>query len=188
MALLLQWIFKIPSIPLLRDGLVAILKVNIGEDLWQLNLKDVDTKYFVKDNCQNSWWMDLLQEWCHFNYHSPDALHSVNKQIIWCNTHVRIKNVPVFNATVYAAGIRTFSDISTNRVMLTYEQLSSRWPNVLTWLEFASLKSTIPRRWARTVELQVRESKEAKYMFDYIAQFEKVSPIAYILNVSVLVA
>ena len=109
----------------------------------------------------------MVIAWFDFKYkyqkiETPNRL----KEILWFNSEIKIEDNIVYNKKAVKAGmIRLENILDENSRFLTYPEMDRRYPKVVTWLEYNSLKDAIPTSW--------RQYGESNHTESLCAQIEK---------------
>ena len=89
-------------------------------------------------NIKNTFWKEMLQAWCEFNY-EPSKIHD---QPIWYNSRLRIKNKPFFWKRNFKKGLYKISQLYEGGTIISIQKAYESFG--LTALELNTLISTIP--------------------------------------------
>ena len=112
---------------------------NLGEIIWKCSLLPEDVK-FLRVN--EPFWADVLKAWAHYN---SLANFSIENQIIWYNSRLRIKGKPFFWRDTYLRNLLYVYQLFEDGRYKTDEKVWEEFG--LTKLRFNSLKTILPRGW-----------------------------------------
>ena len=62
-----------------------------SELLWECNFHTDDVKYACK---AKGVWLSVIKAWATFHYESPSSKNEVMNQVMWFNSHLRVKGKP----------------------------------------------------------------------------------------------
>ena len=136
-ALKISWIFKIHKVQFLESQMYAALCPVLRHSIWKcsLNVKDA-TKLF---GC-NGIWSEIITAWAEVNYTFPQSREKVRQEIIWWNSSLRVKGIPVCWKHMVEKGILEIGDIvDEDGNCMNIEGVS--------WLEIRQLYEAIPDIW-----------------------------------------
>ena len=111
-ALLCKWVFVSLENDFFREVAANQLVSLLGLFLWQCNLELKDVCYMVP---HTSFWTHVLTAWCEYNFTPQDQIQQPLDQVLWCNSHIRIQNVPIVWEKVMQYGINHVRDLLDNR-------------------------------------------------------------------------
>ena len=87
-------------------------KIDVGL-LFEMNATFTDLQNILKANV-NSFWRDVLKAWCEYNYKNPIDKYSVQHQVIWDNSFIRINAKPCFYKKWLEKGVCKIKDLMKN--------------------------------------------------------------------------
>ena len=111
----------------------------IKEDIWRCSLSAQDAK---KLKIPNQFWEDVLSSWCEYNYTQP---YSIDNQLIWYNSRIRIGGKPFFWADAFKKGLKYVHQLFSNECLQSPEQVEQQYG--LHKLRYNSLITAIPKEW-----------------------------------------
>ena len=112
---------------------------------WKVNLHVNDLMNMITK--VDSFWYDVVKNWCKINYHIPTSRDEIKNQIIWFNSHIRIGNKSVINWEAYDAGLVVIDDIISQGKPKKYSPSMK-----MSWLEYYSLCKAIPAAWLQALK------------------------------------
>lgn len=126
---------------LLPVGIDNIEKLNI-------NKKDVD------HNMKCSTFTDMIKAWADLTFYVPTTSEEMLQQILWFNSHVKIRNRWLFEKSLCEAGVLKvidLYDLDYGRFM-SFEDFKQLYPGVkITFLRYHRIIKAIPNQWKRTI-------------------------------------
>ena len=176
-ALIAQWFVIIHKDQqfLLRD-FEDSLKHMVQVDILRFNIRRKDIDVCIKND---SFWHSVYGAWCEYNFHTPTTYESVNAQIIWCNSHIRIQGEPFINLQAYRLGIKTIEDLTKNNVFLTWEEFNNKAPGCMTWLGYRNILASIPKQWIKIIQDGIKSGCDFQYEWDKLQYKKKISRCIY---------
>ena len=120
--------------------------------LWKLNLNEDDCR---KKFCGDSFWHTLMHKWSKFNYHEPQSRETVEDQVLWCNSMIKVTGRWLDYKEYTKMGIYTVSDIRDGNRFLTYEELIRKFKVRSNWLQYQTLIGAIPAYWKTLLNSEV---------------------------------
>ena len=113
---------------------------------WECNLNEKDVGQL---KCTNPFWEDVSKIWCKINFCNPFDCNEVENQIIWYNSHVKVRNCILFNSNMYHKGILYVKDLYDKGVLRTRENMRETYECEITQMEYNSLIDAIPKNWKK---------------------------------------
>ena len=123
--------------------------INIPQTNWFLktNIHPKDASKFFK---KKDFWSEAFTHWCEITFVEPQSFQEIVNQTIWFNSHVKIKNSPIFFRNFADVGIVTVGDIYNPDQpdgLCTLGELNNKFEVSLNWLQYAQIKRALPRIW-----------------------------------------
>lgn len=174
-ALKIEWVYKFKTNNKIR-GLALEFLPQIGEGFWFCNLEPRDVKKVVV----HSFWQCVAEAWAEINFEKPKNRVQVLHQVIWFNSCIKIRNQTVFFEKMHRAGISTINDICVGNRVMNYAELTSKFGDCVTIMEFNGLVSAIPQEWKRILKIPYVDNS-------FQTRFECVKPKASRMNYASLV-
>ena len=163
MALKIQWVHRILEPDSLSAKLAYYFLPQIGPAIWQCNLLYSDVDIFMP---KNTFWKEVLLAWCKLNFEQPITLNDIQNTTIWYNSDIRVANKPIFYAKCYNAGIIYISDIvKENMEFLSYNELITKFGNVMTFIEYYGILHAIPKAWKQLLKNNMPIPNQNKLTF-----------------------
>lgn len=176
-ALKCQWVTKLTSNLLWSKICYSNLIIDIGELIWKCNLSVKHVKLVLKEPA-NSFWVDVLESWCMYNFNDKAEDIDVMNQCIWFNSNICIENKPFILQKAWQSGIIFLNDIlNSNGSMKSFAVILEEFPNSLNWLQYAQIADAIPNEWR--VRMRNGEMTSCLNTFDRINNCCKVSNLIY---------
>ena len=128
-------------------------------DSFEVDITDLFKYISIADirNCKSfKLAYDQIKAWCTLNYYTIDDIKS---QPLFCNSHIRIANVPHWPRKSIRDAIPNFTAIlhSTQKRLLTFQELQNKiGSEKLNCLEYFSIKSAIPKSWVSICALSLK--------------------------------
>ncbi len=100
----------------------------MGNDFFKCNLSKEDFLKLFGTTLHSRFWIDCISYWCEYNYNeNVNEITEISEQPSWYNSHIKIKNKPVFYKLVFDSGIRTVGNVIDNKGrMLSYGTLCEK--------------------------------------------------------------
>ena len=102
-SLLSQWTYRCKSILFFNVVSSNPLIPSLGQFIWQCNLLASDVDKLIPNG---SFSAEALKAWCEFSYETPKTADAILNQVIWCNSCVRIDNLPIIWDKAMRSNIR----------------------------------------------------------------------------------
>ena len=158
-ALMLTWVKK-AALDTNFSYVNVILNAELGPLVWQLNLTKKDAMLYTEQLQTKSFWAEVWVEWSSVSYKKSVDTDDVWSEIVWLNSHVKIKNAVVFNSRAVKKGVVRVSDVINENGdgFMSYREICSKYGNVMNWLEYSCLLEAIPRDWKEKLGFVQRTS------------------------------
>ena len=159
------------------------LRSPLKEYLWCINLSEKDVHHLFPEE---NFWTVVFKAWCNFNYSVSDSCVNVRNQILWMNSNIRLNKKPFIFPNYVNANIWKIKDILSedNGEFMTYEELKMKFTVCTSWLEYETLKNSIPLRWRHTFQMyanrqQTETDQKYEYKYELLKNTSKVSSVVY---------
>ena len=153
------WIQELQNEP--SVGIFAYHALNIKSlrnSIWQCNLNDDD----ICKCWKNSFWRDVLRAWARVNYVKLEQITKktdVLNQLIWYNSHIRVKGRPFIYDKSCQKGLMYLSQLcDPTGHFISPDVLRQNFD--LTTLQYNSIVSAIPKEWKRLLQTKNEGSSE----------------------------
>ncbi|CDR00723.1 unnamed protein product [Oncorhynchus mykiss] len=91
-----------------------------------------------------------LQSWLQLQFHPPEKIEQILKQILWLNSNVLVDKIPVFMGKMFEKGILFLNDIvNCNGRVMSFMELSELYGKVCSIQEYNQLITALPQKWRR---------------------------------------
>ena len=113
-ALKANWVRILKSDQLVTEFMKKKLSTELGNEIWECNLKKKD----IESNFKDSFWRDVLVAWSYMNYKTIDECQNteqIDMQYIWYNSVIRSNNSPIFYTKAYRMRAKIVKAIKTSR-------------------------------------------------------------------------
>ena len=154
----ISWVYK------LDNFLETCLYKNLNDTLqcliWKCNIKKSDVK---KKFGSETFWSQMLLSWSDLNFHVPDNKKGVLSQLLWYNSHIKIKGEIICWKHWVDKNILTIEDIV---LLEPVTRKKSSEELTVNWLELQSLWDAIPKEWIRLLEQRAFGNFE--YLYDIL--------------------
>ena len=115
---------------------------------------------------KNNFWKEVLVRWCELNFEHLRSIDDIENTILWYNSEIRVANKPIFYAKCYNAGIIYLKDIiKENNEFLSYNELKTKFGNVLTFIEYYGILTAIPKTWKQILKNNMPTPEQNKLTF-----------------------
>ena len=116
-------------------------------------------------------WFDLKQ--------APKSIIDVQREVIWCSTHIKIDDKYILESKLYKAGIVFINDIiKENGSFLSHHEICQKTKTNISQLYYMSLIDAIPSEWRKMLKSQ-RVIPMQPHMEDVFININKqIKPIA----------
>ena len=123
---------------------------NTGYLPWLANISASDIR---KCTVINSFWHEVWFEWSKLNFKETDMVpkDDIIGEVIWANSNIRQNGTWLLNVKAIERGLFKIADIvlDDSTDFLPYANLTEKFGNVLTWLDYEGIKKAIPNTWKR---------------------------------------
>ncbi len=115
--------------------------------LFEINATFADLQSILKTNL-NSFWRDVLKAWCDYNYKDPMDKYSIQHQVIWYNSFIRINAKPCFYKKWLEKGVCKIKDLMKNGdSFLSFVEFKNKYDIACDYLSYYGLIQAIPKPW-----------------------------------------
>ena len=178
-ALQIQAIFQCEPDSFLHHCMHSKLVPSLGSVVWRCNINKHDVK---KHFDTSGFWAQALLAWAQINYIKPQTPQEVRKQILWCNSDIRIQNDWVVWNNWLACNILYIEDIvNIDGEWLSWEEIVDKYPLIAggQWLNYQQLLNAILANWG--VILKDENVPESEYccLYDRCLMRKKITPFVY---------
>ena len=131
--------------------------------IWQSNTNCKDVVYITKKFQALKIFTDVWTAWSKGFAFDPEEVQEFAEQKIWGNSHIRRAGLPMINQIYLNSMFDTVGQIkheAENR-LLTYKEFTDIYGNILSVMQFNSLKAALPTMWRieiREMELTVPDN------------------------------
>ena len=159
---------------------IVLYKLPITEQyLWECNLNIKDLPNLLKKE-KRTFWTEVLEAWCLFNFKEPTDLDSVRKQQIWFNSFIKIDRNVLFYKNWYSHGICTIQDLlNNNSTFMTYEQFTNRYNIRCNYLTYYGVITAIPKEWKIIIQRNVQQGNTSVSNMQKLMKMDKVCKGTY---------
>ena len=176
-ALKMQWIARLYDND---DTLTELAHYNLNAKIkdqlfWECNLKECDVNIL---ECKNEFWKQTVTAWSRINFHDPTA-EQIPNQILWYNSHIRIKNVPVCIKKMYEKGVLYVKDLYMNGKIMSHEEITELYELDLDIMTHNALISAIPTSWKKRMRDSMNYDMEKENMYNSLRSKTKWSGTLY---------
>ena len=137
-ALKISWIKILHTTPKSAAIAYQFLIPQLKEIIWECNLKCEDIKWFIQRK-DNPFWYDVLAAWCKYNYCADP---SQQKQVLWCNSLIRIGGKPILLSKCVEKGLIYVDQLYSGRSCIS--AIAAARDFNLNVMEYNSIISAIP--------------------------------------------
>ena len=139
-------------------------------------MKKADAHWLI--NSDVLYWPTIFTYWCDMNYHKVETVNAVKKQIIWCNSHIRVNNQIIYNKKAHLEGINIVNDLlKPNNEFKTLQEIQELTQGI-DWLQYNSIIMAIPKKWKNILRTNYGHTDSYKYLYDK-SSATKPTPIIY---------
>ena len=156
-ALKAQWTIKYDASKIIKGLADEILDNKLDNKIWETQTEPKD----IKNVHETSFLSDVRYAWAKLTYHSPQTAEEVEKQEIWLNSKIKIKNRLLLDQKLISKGIHTIGNLRYANRFLTYEQMIDKYDKEIDPIKYYGIISAIPKEWKKILkrnEPGVRES------------------------------
>ena len=174
-ALLIQWIKYVERDSFLSRAMYNGINTVLGDGIWYANLRYEDFP-----TGETNIWRAVLKAWCKFNFHHPRTKNAVRQQMIWFNSHIKVNKKIICIRKAVQAGLLYLQDILTDQgKYLSFDLMNQKYETALTWLEYESIKSAVPKSWIDLVVNNVGGEEAFEHNYDKIKRCSNVTKLVY---------
>ena len=138
------WVQMLKTDSFLAEFAYSKLNYVLKDIIWQCNLKTAD----IKKLFENSFWRDVLLAWSKYNY--DDDVSDPENQVIWLNSHIRVRGKPFMNSKAYKNGLIFVSQLCDVNGGLIGQHFCKEMFE-LSYLEYGSIVSALPAEWVAMI-------------------------------------
>ena len=116
--------------------------------IWECNIAVQDIDKMLKGT--NSVMTSIWKAWAMVSYKdSCENVEEILESVIWDNSLIRVKGLPIFEPKIVNSNIDRILDIydPTNRRLFTYKQLTDTFGPNIEFLQYCSIRAAIPNLW-----------------------------------------
>ena len=162
------WIFKLinSSNTFLQQSLYINIEPeqNLNIIIWKCNMKPRDMK---KHFGINTIWSQIIFAWSKINWHEPQDVLDVNRQVIWWNSHICNRNSWLYWPKWMKKGIIFINDLlDDQRNRKSYLDLG------VNWLDLKMIWNSMPPMWLHWIENCPNYGQESESLFDKLFKTE----------------
>ncbi len=115
--------------------------------LFEMNATFVDLQNLLKARV-NSFWIDVLKAWCDYNHKNPIDKYSIQQQVIWYNSFIRVNGKPCFYKKWLEKGVCRIKDLMKNGdLFLSYVEFKNKYDISCDYLSYYGLIQAVPKPW-----------------------------------------
>ena len=133
-----------------KDMIESMLPITL-EDIWECNLHHRDVEKCLS---QSEIWRSIFGEWAKLHFQKPTTVNEILTQNMWLNSCIVINNEPFVFRKLYAAGVRTISDIylfDEGRFKSFQEIGYDYGTNIGPFTQYCALVKAIPVEWKNLI-------------------------------------
>ena len=151
----------------------------LGVLFFDCNLNSKDAHLYINANSP-TFWKEICYHWFDFTQNRQSV--TPNKQIIWCNSEVRIDKRPVLLNNLAKAGLVYLEQLYniTESRFKTVEEITNEYAHI-SWLMYSSLLTAIPTEWKDCMRSNTTSVATNELMYDKLKEMKK--PTAFVYNV-----
>ena len=135
-----------------------------NELFWECNFSPQDVEQF---KIISRFWCSVVQSWAHYNFHTPKGEAQCSNQIIWYNSHVKVKGRLIFLSNWYEKGIIYIKDLVCEGQIMTHAQICEIYDMYIPHLQYNAVISAIPRQWKKFVCKCSQEGEIPEFVSKY---------------------
>ena len=174
-SLKVSWIQIIETDEELANFAYRKLAPKLGENIWRCNLDKQDVNHMYQ---KLDFWTDVLKAWCSINF--TPHVQQPRQQLIWNNSHIRIKNKPISWPRSITKGLMTIGQIFPDGKRIKFDIAEEQYN--LTIMEVNSLISAIPAMWRKGIKEHAREEELIKQsLYDRLRHHPHITSKTYSL-------
>lgn len=128
----------------------AQLSNSFEHRIWTCQLKQRD----IKKICKSPFWADVLYAWNCYNVKPVKTVKDISEQVIWGNSNIRINGEVVFSNHAYDVGLIAIGDLVIGNKIMSYDELSLKYGNVISWFFHRQIVAAIPVMWKQQIATQ----------------------------------
>ena len=151
------------------------LEPKLESVIWKCNIspQDVSKKYDTEN-----FWPQALLAWSKIHYHRPSNKQEIGEQILWLNSHIKIKGETILWQKWLKQNVLRVGDITNDRMTpLLFTELQLKYPDLNTnWLEYKMLIDAIPQTWWHNLQ---NADSEYKSLYQRCMEQKKVAKYVY---------
>ena len=134
--------------------------------------------YVVKFIPQSTptFWKNVLEGWFHFSK-MYDVYDQEGNQIIWCNSEIKINNVPICYDKAINRGLIYVKQMFPNNATISNVEAYEKYR--LNWFETTAILNAIPRKW-KDMCLRTEDTGPPVSKFELVQQ--KTHKVSFIYN------
>ena len=122
-----------------------IFKIEVSV-LFEMNATFVDLQNLLKTKL-NSFWRDVLRAWCDYNYKNSIDKYSIQQQVIWYNSFIRINNKPCLYKKWLEKVVYKIKDLMKNEdSFLSFMEFKNKYDIPCDYLSYYGLIEGCPRK------------------------------------------
>ena len=119
--------------------------------IWKFNLSARDSKQIYKDR---TFWSELVNMWHKFSFYEPQNKESIEKQIIWNNSCIKVSNEVVYKKKWIEKDVWYVGQLIENSKWLTYQQFTEKYNVECSWLEYHGVLNAMPEYWKFAIKTE----------------------------------
>ena len=122
----------------------------------------------------------MVEAWLKVNFHEAESIDGLLTQRIWFNSHIKKNNQPFILCKLENKGVYEMNEILRNDgSIMSLAELNEKYVTDLSFMDYQSLVSAIPRSWKnmlKNLNITILEADfENTLLLDQISQMKKVS-------------
>ena len=176
----MQWVQPLESNKLFDYVYPVFLNTGVHNMIWHCNIRKCDVKLL---KLGTGFWTTLLEEWTEINYHKPQNITEISDQIIWYNSHLKLKGqfIKVSKAVQNKAVHKVNDLLNKEGKLMTCAQFCSTYgldPSKL-WLWYENLCMCIPPMWKIIILNKSNHTGNKLLKVSLITNNKKSSAVVY---------
>ena len=176
-ALKIAWLFR--EDVFIQNQLSMLPPTELGHNFWHCQLNVNDVKQFLNID-SDPFWKQVAMHWFELTFKENIAeSNEILQQVIWCNTHIRIRNKPVPPQNITDKGMVFISDIWDGHTFIDFERLKIKFEAKFTWLQYEQIKAAIPAKWIATIRKTNAPHTFVEQCYDRLAKAQKKVAVIY---------